>query len=183
MIAITSLLDSKHSQYVTAITAQLEQQFGLKGVMAAPYPHLTLLTAEIPDMEELKEYLEAVCLETPKISLRSTGLGIFPGQAPVVYVPVLRTNVLNQLHTRLHRDVSEMSSEMGVYYNPNMWLPHISLALGDTTPELLGPILVFLSKYNFTWDMVLDNITIMRKSGDFYLKEEEFWFRKRELIS
>ncbi|WP_114779473.1 2'-5' RNA ligase family protein [Botryobacter ruber] len=183
MIAITSILDSKHSQYVNDLTALLEQNFGLKGVMLTPYPHLTLLTAEVPDIDELKEYLETVCLETPSFSVRTTGLGIFPGESPVVYVPVLRTNVLNQLHTKLHRDVSEMSSEMGVYYNPNMWLPHISLALGDMTQELLGPVLTFLSQYQFTWEMVLDNLTIMRKSGDYFLKEEEFWFRKRELIS
>lgn len=183
MIAITSLLDSNHTEKVTELTAQLEKRFGLKGVQMTPYPHLTILTAEVPDMEELKEYLEQICLESPVFSIRTTGLGIFPGETPVIYVPVLRTPPLNQLHSRLHRDISEMSSEMGIHYNPNMWLPHISLALGDTTPGLLGPILTFLNSYNFNWDISLNNLTILEKCGDYFLKEEEFRFGRPELIS
>jgi len=100
----------------------------------------------------------------------------------VVYIPVLRTRPINKLHARLHRDISEMSSEMGVFYNPNMWLPHISLALGDTTPEMLGPILSFLCQFNFNWEIEIQNLTILQKSGDFFLKEEEFRFGRRELI-
>ena len=182
MIAITSLLDKTHSERVTELTELLEHKFGLNGVKMTPYPHLTVLTAEVPDMEELKEYLELTCLETAPFTIRTTGLGIFPGPSPVVYIPVLRTPPLNQLHSKLHRDISEMSSEMGVYYNPNMWLPHISLALGDTTPAMLGPVLTFLCNYNFNWEINLDNITILQKCGEFYLKDDEFRLGRPELI-
>lgn len=183
MIAITSLLDRTHSDKVNELTENLEEKFGLTAVKATPYPHLTLLTAEVPDMEELKQYLELTCFEAPDFTIRTTGLGIFPGPQPVVYIPVLRTPPLNQLHAKLHADISEMSSEMGLYYNPNMWLPHITLALGDTTPEMLGPLLSYLFNYNFNWEITLDNITILQKSGDYFLKEEEFRFGRRELIS
>lgn len=183
MIAITSLLDSVTSARVSEMTSKLESKFGLTGVNITPYPHLTALTAEVPDMEELKEYLELTCLETRKITVRTTGLGIFPGKNPVIFIPVLRTPPLNDLHSRLHRDIAEMSTEMGVYYNPNLWLPHITLALGDTTPELLGPVLNFLGENNFNWEITLNNLTIMQKCGDHYLKDDEFQFGKRELIS
>jgi len=181
MIAVTSLLDQSHSDRVTELTELLEKKFGLSGVKMTPYPHLTLLTAEVPDMEELREYLEQTCRETEPFSIRTTGLGVFPGETPVIYIPVLRTAPLNQLHACLHRDISEMSSEMGIYYNPNMWLPHISLALGDTSPEMLGPVLTFLSDFNFNWEIKVDNLTILQKCGDYYLKEEEFHFGRKEL--
>lgn len=183
MIAITSLLDTVTSERVSDLTSNLESKFGLNGVKITPYPHLTALTAEIPDMEELKEYLELTCLETRKITVRTTGIGVFPGLNPVIFIPVLRTPPLNDLHGRLHRDIAEMSTEMGVYYNPNLWLPHITLALGDTTPEVLGPVLSYLCNYNFNWEITLDNLTIMQKCGDFYLKDDEFRFGRRELIS
>jgi len=182
MIAITSLLDDTHSERVSDLTEHLENKFGLSGVKMTPYPHLTLLTAEVPDMDELKQYLEQVCLETFSFMVRTTGLGVFPGESPVVYIPVLRTSPVNKLHARLHRDISEMSSEMGVFYNPNLWLPHISLALGDTTPEVLGPVLSFLCQFNFNWEIEIHNLTILQKSGDFFLKEDEFRFGRRELI-
>ncbi|MFD2247840.1 2'-5' RNA ligase family protein [Pontibacter ruber] len=179
MIAVTSLLDKPHAECVLELTELLEKKFGLSGVKMTPYPHLTLLTAEIPDKEELVEYLEQTSLETRPFKIRTTGLGIFPGETPVIYIPVLRTTLLNQLHVRLHRDISEMSTEMGVYYNPNMWLPHISLALGDTTPQLLGPVLSFLCSYNFNWEITIDNLCILEKRGEYFLKEEEFLFNKR----
>lgn len=183
MIAIASLLDQTATERVSDLTDKLETKFGLSGVKITPYPHLTLLTAEMPDMEEFKEYLERTCLETRKITVRTTGLGIFPGQNPVVFIPVLRTFPLNDLHARLHRDVAEMSTEMGVYYNPNLWLPHISLALGDTTPEILGPVLAYLCDFNFNWEITLDNLTIMQKCGDYFLKDDAYHFGRRELIS
>ncbi len=182
MIAITSLLDKTHSERVTELQEHLDRRFGLNGVKVTPYPHLTLLTAEIPDMEELKEYLEQTCLEINSFSIRTTGLGIFPGDTPVIYIPVLRTPPLNQLHGKLHRDVSEMSSEMGLYYNPNMWLPHISLALGDTSREMLGPVLSFLCNYNFNWEINIDNITLLEKCGDYFLKKDEYKLGRHELI-
>ncbi|PRY15524.1 2'-5' RNA ligase superfamily protein [Pontibacter ummariensis] len=181
MIAITSLLDKKTSARVTELTEHLEEKFGLAGVKVTPYPHLTLLTAEIPDMEELKQYLESVTFETENFTIRTTGLGVFPGPNPVVYIPVLRTAPLNNLHGTLHRDIAEMSTEMGVYYNPNLWLPHISLALGDTSPEILGPMFTFLCQYNFNWEITLDNLTILQKCGDYFLKDEEFHFGRPEL--
>ncbi|WP_242918573.1 2'-5' RNA ligase family protein [Pontibacter liquoris] len=183
MIAITSLLDEDHSERVLELTGHLEKKFGLTGVKMTPYAHLTLLTAEVPDMEELKHYLDQVSLETPSITVRTTGLGVFPGQSPVVYIPVLRTPPINQLHARLHREISEMSSEMGLYYNPNLWLPHISLALGDTTPEMLGPVLSFLCQFNFNWEIKIENLTILQKCGEYFLKEEEFRFGRREFIA
>ncbi len=183
MIAITSLLDAFNTERVIEITGLIEEKFGISGVKMTPYPHLTLLTAEIADKDELLEYLEQVCLETPPFKVRTTGLGIFPGENPVIYIPVLRTPPLNQLHARLHRDISEMSVEMGIHYSPNTWLPHISLALGDTSRNLVGPILNFLDTYNFNWEITLDNLTILQKRGDYFLKEEKFLFNKRELIS
>ena len=183
MIAIASLLDQRNSDRVNELTEYLEKKFGLTGVKLTPYPHLTLLTAEVVDMDELKQFLESTSLETEKFSVRTTGLGIFPGEKPVVYIPVLRTPPLNRLHERLHTAVSEMSSEMGLYYNTNMWLPHITLALGDTTPEVLGPLLSYLCQYNFDWEITVDNLIILQKCGDYYLKEDEFRFGRGELIS
>lgn len=183
MIAIASLLDKRNSDRVNELTDLIEQKFGLSGVKMTPYPHLTLLTAEVVDMEELKQYLEMTCYEAEKFTIRTTGLGIFPGTNPVVYIPVLRTPPLNSLHKQLHTDISEMCTEMGLFYNTNLWLPHITLALGDTSLEVLGPLLTFLSEFNFDWEITLDNLIILQKCGDFYLKEEEFRFGRKELIS
>lgn len=183
MIALASLLDKKSSERVMELTEQLESKFGLTGVKVTPYPHLTLLTAEVVDMEELKQYLEQTCLHTDNFSVRTTGLGLFPGVNPVIYIPVLRNPTLNKFHQNLHHDISEMSTEMGLYYNANMWLPHITLALGDTTPEVLGPVLAFLCQFNFNWEITLNNLTILQKCGDYFLKEEEFRFGRPELIS
>jgi hypothetical protein len=67
-------------------------------------------------------------------------------------------------------------------YNTNLWLPHITLALGDMTPQLLGPVLGYLNQYNFNWEITLDNLVILQKCGDYFLKEEEFRFGRPELI-
>lgn len=177
MIAVTSLLDAEHSERVLDLIHQLEQRFGICAVKTTPYPHITFLTAEVAKLSDLKQYLEDFSRNFHTITVRSTGLGIFPGEKPIIYIPILRTPPLNALHDRLYSDVSQFSQDMGLYYNSELWLPHVTLALHDTNQEMLGPILSYLSRFNFNWQISLDNLAILKKSGDKFLKEDIYSLR------
>jgi 2'-5' RNA ligase len=164
MLAITSLLDSKHNDLVDNIIQDFEKEFGLKQVQATPLPHITYLVAETYQLALLKDYLQRLCHSASPVHAYTTGIGVFPGEHPVIYIPVLRTQPLNKLHSQLYQDISKMSVETGPYTKPKLWLPHISLAVGDTSLELMTPIFKYLSQYSFDWDIVLDNISLFKES-------------------
>jgi len=164
MLAITSVLDIKHAELVNNIISDFEKEFGVKQVQATPDPHITYLITEALSLDLLKNYLEKTCCSGKAFHIYTTGIGIFPGEHPVVYVPVLRTPALNRFHAQLYRDISKLSTATGPFSKPKRWLPHISLALGDTNLDMMTPMIKYLAQYTFNWEIKIDNLSIFRES-------------------
>jgi 2'-5' RNA ligase len=173
MFAITSLLNPRNAMRINRIVKGLETKFGLDDVQETPDPHLTYLLTGTRRLNELKAMLQEVAATTPPFSAFTTGLGVFPGANPVIYIPVLRSNDLNLLHQRV-LDVTAPLCRAGTYYTPDLWLPHISLALHDTTPDLLGPVLRHLNQETYNLRLNINNLAILQKKGDLFVQEEMF---------
>ncbi|TGE12824.1 2'-5' RNA ligase family protein [Hymenobacter elongatus] len=176
MLAITTLLAPHYAARINRIIKGLETEFGLDDVQATPDPHITYQLAGVRKLSALKAVLHEVARTTPPFEVHTTGLGVFPGPNPVIYIPVLRTDALNQLHQRIVRATAPLCLRTDKFSGPDCWLPHISLALHDTTPELLGPVLQYLNKQTFNLKLTLNNLAILRQQGDLFLREEVFDF-------
>ncbi|MGV3639677.1 MAG: 2'-5' RNA ligase family protein [Adhaeribacter sp.] len=183
MLAITSLLDAKHADLVSTIIQDFQKEFGLKQVQATPLPHITYLIAQTYNIDLLKDYLLRLCHTARPVHAYTTGIGVFPGEHPVIYIPVLRTQPLNKMHSHLYQDISKMSMEVGSFTKPKLWLPHISLAVGDTSTEMMTPIFRYLARFNFDWEILLDNLTIFQESkqGDTFELESSFLLANKVL--
>ena len=173
MLAITSLLNPRNAQRIHRLVKGLETKFGLDDVQDTPDPHLTYLLIGTRRLADLKDVLREVAVTTPPFSAYTTGLGVFPGPNPVIYVPVLRSNDLNQLHQRV-LDVTAPFCKPSPYFGADRWLPHLSLALHDTTPDLLGPVLRHLNEETYNLRLNVNNLAILRKKGGLFVCEEVF---------
>jgi len=174
MLAITSLLSAPHTQRINKIIKSLEEKFGLDDVQATLDPHLTYQLAGVKKLESLKEVLADVAARTEPFPAFTTGLGVFPGERPVIYIPVLRSDALNALHHRIIEATAPLCLRTDKFSTPDCWLPHISLALHDTTPDLLGPVLNFLNEETYNLKLEVNNIAILRQQGDLFVQEEAF---------
>ena len=176
MLAITSLLPSPAADHINTLIKSLETEFGLTDVQATPEPHLTYQIVEPASLDTLKAALRDIAATTPPFVAHTTGLGMFPGGRPVIYIPVLRSDALNELHHRVFNIAAPLCSRTDKFSAPDLWLPHVSLALHDTTPELLGPVLQFLNNQTFNLELTIDNLTLLRPEGDLFVREEVFDF-------
>lgn len=174
MLAITSLLSPPHARHINKIIKRLETDFGLDDVQATPDPHITYQLAGVSKLESLKDVLRNIAETTAPFPVHTTGLGVFPGPNPVIYIPVLRSDALNQLHHRILKATAPLCLRTDKFSKPDCWLPHISLALHDTTPDLLGPVLQFLNQETYNLKIVINNITILRQEGTQFVCEESF---------
>lgn len=176
MLAITSLLNPRTAARIRRIIKDLETRFGLDDVQATPAPHLTYMLANVtaPKLADLRVALAQVAATTPPFPAYTTGLGVFPGENPVIYVPVLRSNDLNQLHQRVLDISAPLCRGTDRYNAPARWLPHLSLALHDTTPDLLGPVLRYLNQETYNLRININNLAIMQQQGELFVCEEKF---------
>ncbi|RYU77780.1 2'-5' RNA ligase family protein [Hymenobacter persicinus] len=176
MLAITSLLNPHYAARINRIIKGLETKFGLDDVQATPEPHITYQLAGVSKLSALHAVLHDIARTTKPFAVHTTGLGVFPGPNPTIYIPVLRTNELNELHQRILAATAPLCLRTDKFSGPECWLPHISLALHDTTPELLGPVIQYLNQQTFNLKLTLDNLTILRQQGDLFLREAVFAF-------
>ena len=179
MLAITSLLSAPHVLRINAIIKKLEEKFGLDDVQATLDPHLTYQLAGVKKLSSLKTALAQVAAATEPFPAFTTGLGVFPGERPVIYVPVLRSDALNALHRRILAATAPLCLRTDKFSGPDCWLPHISLALHDTTADLLGPVLGYLNQETYNLKIIIDNLTILRQDGDLFVKEEVFRMKEQ----
>ncbi|MDQ4141635.1 MAG: 2'-5' RNA ligase family protein [Bacteroidota bacterium] len=176
MVAVVSLLDAEHSQIVQEIIDDLERIFGLRGVKITADPHITWLICEVEKLAQLKTYLSEVASQTNSVRVKTTGLGIFPGEHPVIFVPVIRADGFNQVHAELYRGIRSFSRHTINFYDPENWVPHISLALRDTTPEILPELISYLNQRTYNWDIELNNFSILRNENNQYRQDTTYQF-------
>ncbi len=177
MLAISSLIEPPVAGRINRIIKSLETRFGLDDVQATPDPHLTYQLAGVAKRRALVDVLATIAHTTPPFEARTTGLGVFPGPNPVIYIPVLRSDALNALHRRIREATAPLCLKTDRFSAPDSWLPHISLALHDTTPHLLGDVLRYLNEQTYNLKFMVDNLTILEEKGSQYLRQEEFAFR------
>ncbi|QIX60484.1 2'-5' RNA ligase family protein [Hymenobacter lutimineralis] len=176
MLAITSLLNPQSAAHINGIIKNLEVEFGLDDVQATPDPHITYQLAGVRKLSALKAVLQDIARTSKPFPAFTTGLGVFPGPNPVIYIPVLRSDALNHLHHRIRQATRPLCLRTDKFSGPDCWLPHISLALHDTTPDLLGPVLQYLNQQTFNLKLSISNLAILRQEEERFVPEKLFQF-------
>jgi 2'-5' RNA ligase len=165
MHGIVSLLDNDHNQLVEELWADLERVFSVHGVYVTPYPHFSYHVAQDYDVDKIESVLQRITSNITTFKVRTSGLGIFSGSSPVLYIPVARSLELTRLHQELWQEISTLSSGGQEYYHPGQWLPHITIGFGDISKENLSQIIPFLAGRDFNWEITIDNIALIYDTG------------------
>jgi hypothetical protein len=165
MEGIVSLLDDKHYQLVEDLWAELAREFGARGVYITPYPHFSYHVAAHYDIESLTPIIGRITSNITTFQVRTGGLGIFTGATPVIYIPVVRSLELTQLHGAPWQEISPTASGTQEYYHPNQWMPHITIGFGDINKENRPSIVRWLNERDFTWEITVKNITFIQDTG------------------
>src|SRR5436305_5761825 len=165
MDGIVSFLDSKHNQLIEELWAELKREFTVQGVYITPYPHFSYHVAQDYDVDKVEPVLERITSNIMTFKVRTSGLGIFTGASPVLYLPVVRSLELTQLHQELWEQISTASSGIVEYYHPDQWMPHITIGFGDINKNNLSQIIPFLANRDFNWEITVNNIAVIYDSG------------------
>lgn len=168
MHGIVSLLDDAHYQQVEALWAELKHEFGAQGVYITPYPHFSYHVTSQYNFEMLEQLLHTFASEQKPFHVKTTGLGIFTGQQPVLYISVVRSPQLTQFHQALWQklvDTGEVNLNSQDYYAPDSWMPHITIGFHDMNCQMIANIIHYIGERPFLWDISIDNIALIYDTG------------------
>jgi 2'-5' RNA ligase len=165
MHGVVSLLDRAHYEQVDHLWAELAEMFDVRGVYVTPYPHFSYHVAAAYDLDRLDPILQTIAGLTAPFRVRTTGLGVFTGSQPVLYLPVVRTAALSRVHAALWPAITPAAQDSSGYYHPDHWMPHITIGIGDVPPARLAAIIAHLATRSFDWEIPIDQFALIYESG------------------
>jgi 2'-5' RNA ligase len=151
---------------VTGLWAELDRELGLRSATISPLPHYTYQMARDYDLDVLAEIVEKLAAGARPLRVQTAGLGIFTGTSPVLYVPIVRSPELARFQVAVWSAASVAAEKLDQHYHPASWIPHVSVAFGDTTPANTAAAVERLADRDLSWDLELDNLSIIRGAGN-----------------
>jgi 2'-5' RNA ligase len=161
MHGIVSLLDSKYYAKVEGLWDELELDCSLMGIQVTPLPHFSWQVAHDYDLKSLKPVLEKIASAAHPFKVRTTGIGLFTGPKPVVFISLVKDALLLRFHELVWRLTYNSAIFPSPFYAPEAWMPHITLAYGETNWSRLSCTLEKLVYHPFNWEIEVDHITVI----------------------
>lgn len=161
MVSIISTLDADSSSRVNHLWERLHKSCGLKGIYQFPTPHFTWFVADEIDLLKAQSILEYFAITTNKITTHAFGFGLFSGQRPVLYSPVVKSQEMITIHAKLWDELQSCTDCPHAYYSPRFWLPHITMAINDLNQENLACALKLIALDGFTLNITVDNLILV----------------------
>ena len=138
MQAIATTLDPDSEAAIQSLWQRFEANCGLVGIESMALAHFSWMSADAFQHEPLNEALAAIAHEQAPFAVYTAGLGIFTGPHPIVYVPVAKSAALLALHQTLWEAARPFAITPNLLYDPERWMPHITLAYQNSDAARLG---------------------------------------------
>lgn len=175
MHGIVSLLDRQHNQKVEELWHELDLDCGLEGVQDAPIAHFSWHIAEGYQNENLRPIMKEIAAASQPFFARTTGIGLFTGKKPVVYISLVKNDLLLRFHKIIWQKVNEFAVNPSPFYTPAAWMPHITLAHAGGEWRSLLCAMEKLAYQPFNWEILVDNLALINQDEG-HVGEEAFSF-------
>ncbi|QBD81628.1 hypothetical protein EPA93_38930 [Ktedonosporobacter rubrisoli] len=96
----------------------------------------------------------------------------------MLYIPVVRTGELSCFHQELWSAISCAAQEIMPYYEPEIWVPHITLAEHDIEAEKLSRLMARLFTRELHWKITIDNLALIQDTGTQQVLGSQVYFQQ-----
>ncbi len=163
MITIASLFDRKSTKKTGKVWDLLESECEMIGIKSIPYPHFSWLTgADFVD-DQISLSLSEISQQMNVFEIKTAGLGVFTGESPIIYLPIIKTQQLLTYHQMIWNSFSNKVKEINSYYAPQNWVPHITIGYGDVTLDTLSCALKSLLHRDLSLNIIIDNVSYLSR--------------------
>jgi 2'-5' RNA ligase len=164
--AVVSVLDPHYYRQVEGLWEVLERCCELTGIRLTPLPHMSWQVAERYEVEAVTAALKAMSRRLEPMIVHTAGLGVFTGEAPVLYLPVVKSQELLDRHRLLWEALESLGRGVSRHYQPDRWIPHITLAHGEIKAKQVAKATEVLAKIGLSWEITLDNLALVGQEGE-----------------
>ena len=170
--AVTLPLDDTAASHVERMWRVLADETGDDAVRLDYVPHVTL--AILPDpapREAIEEATFKVVERWGALSTALTGVGVFPGAPPVIWMVPVVTESLLARHASLHEVLAPFF--VHPHYRPGAWVPHVTLS--EQGPSPVGQVVELVaSVWEGPINVCLERVELVRFKPVEVLRSQAF---------
>ncbi|OEH91086.1 2'-5' RNA ligase family protein [Bacillus solimangrovi] len=160
-VGIASLLSGQEKKEVLHYWDVFKEEYHSVGVQSFDHPNLGFQGGECSDVEALKVELVNLCERIRPFEIIVDGFGYFESPAKVVFLNVIKTNALLELHKEINRLLDDKCNDIFELYTPENWVPHISLAMGDLSNEHFDKFKVDYAEKSPSFNQTISNLALV----------------------
>jgi 2'-5' RNA ligase len=162
--AVVSLLDADHEVAVRRIWDRLAVHGLETDLWVTPIPHITYHVADAY-CDKMVENLSLVAGETRPFMIRTAGLGMFSGENPVIYLPVVRNEAVDHVHGQIWHSMEQTADGANQLYSPPFWVPHITIGQVHGSRSATVDALMTVVSDLCPWEIELTELAVIEGAG------------------
>jgi 2'-5' RNA ligase len=174
MPGIITVLDPPIADRIERLWDEMEREFGVPRGYPGALPHFSYHLAESYHLERAAGVVRDLAAATPEFTVETSGFGVFTGLEPVFYIPVARGPALAALHASICERMRGAGMETNPYYLPERALPHITVAQQNIPAGAVAPLLEWLARQDFSWEVPVTNLALANQTPDSAVIYERF---------
>lgn len=163
---IVSLLEINKDVSSGHLWNRLAEVIKPSGLVLPANPHFSWQVAEDYQVNDVLDKLKSIILGLRPFRVLVSGFGIFPGIHPVVYLTVVRNQILTDIHSKLWEECIPYAIKPNLYYAPEYWVPHITIAYVDLTADKVSQMVKEMIDQPWNAELMIGNVSLAYQNGN-----------------
>lgn len=163
MEGVATLFEGDNAERVRALWRACETELGVRAAFPGAVPHLTYhLVERAYPHQAVVHRLRRLADAWRPFTVRTSGICVFTGPAPVITIAVVRDTRLSAWHEAVGQACSAAGAEAVAYYTPDRWMPHITVAQQNIPAAALPEVLAWWASQDLPWELRVTNVAIAK---------------------
>jgi 2'-5' RNA ligase len=143
-----------------------ETEYNSIGVQSFDHPNLGFQGGSCSNIDKLKDELSNLSVVLYPFEIIVEGFGFFEAPSKVVYLKVLKTDELINLHKKINNSLAICCENLFQFYTPENWVPHITLAMDDLSETSLVNFKERYKDYSHDFKQTISNFALVEFKKD-----------------
>lgn len=166
MLSILSIINSSEKSEILRIMDTIRPLLMDKNPLIWRYPHITWHSAENYQQNILKLKIQELSKSWEATKIRVTGIGMFTGKTQVLYLPVIKTSSLVQMHKHIFKVSEPIAKLPSLYFQPEIWIPHVTIISNPNEQRSIPDAIHVLSEMKVDFEVEITNLALGKYTGD-----------------
>ena len=142
----------------------IREVFNRADVPITALPHFSWHVANEYDEDAVESHLSDLVKGMEPFTINIAGIGIFSAEVPVLYLPVTKTPKVSELHGELWAQLKPLSSAINLNYDPQVWIPHVTLTTGEASNDAICLVITELAHIPTSMELIVDHLALIYRN-------------------